>query len=291
MRKVYIKSKERYNIPAYIITDKKLEVTAVSSTSYADPPVYGEYFVNISEDGFIWINDSTSYRTDIFINDSIRNAKKKKWIAIGDSLTDVSTLSAGQPNYIDFVAARTGLNAVNMGVGGTGHWNGGNYTQGTNTFYNRALTVPTDADIITVFGSFNDLYANAPAGIIPVFGTAEDTGTDTLGGCMANTIINLRTTCPDAVILFIAPTPWAGVNNVSGYSSWAEGWGERYVNLMEDVCRKYNIPFLDLFHFSGLAPWIQTIRDTYTLDGTHPNTAGHAKYIAPLISAKMEELL
>ena len=113
---------------------------------------------------------------------------------------------------------------------------------------------------------------------------------DTLGGCMANTFINIRNTAPNALIIAIAPTPWSSHNNVSGEEEWANGWSERYVNLLENVCKKYDIPFVDLYHYSGLAPWIDTIRNTYVPDGTHPNSLGHFKYIYPQIANMIKTL-
>ena len=57
-----------------------------------------------------------------------------------------------------------------------------------------------------------------------------------------------------------------------------------YVALLQEICNKNSIPFLDLFHNSGLRPWIKAVRDElYNQDaqtnddfhGTHPNSKGH----------------
>ena len=285
---LYISGRSIYNVLGYAITDINFNVIKNASFDATGEVVFNE-LIKVEQDGFIIFSDYRNVNHTItWLN--IDNINNKKWVAIGDSLTDISTLGTDIPNYVDFVSSKLKLNAINKGVGGTGYWNGGNYTQGTDTFYNRALTIDSDSDIVTVFGSFNDLYANAPAGIVPTFGSADDIGTDTLGGCMANTFINIRETAPNALIIAIAPTPCRSHNNVSGEEEWANGWSERYVALLEDVCKKYNIPFLDLYHGSGLCPWITENRNKYTLDGTHPNSLGHFKYIYPQIANMIKTL-
>lgn len=74
-----------------------------------------------------------------------------------------------------------------MGVGGTGY----KRTSEKNTaFYQRISSVPLDTDVITIFGSLNDLGASVP------IGTASDTGTDTLGGAINTTLDNLNSRLP-----------------------------------------------------------------------------------------------
>ena len=50
---------------------------------------------------------------------------------------------------------------------------------------------------------------------------------------------------------------------------------EDYVNAEMEVAKKYNIPILDLYHFSGICPDIEENRKQYTVDGLHPNDKGH----------------
>lgn len=244
-----------------------------------------------------YVNTLTAWAQALEVSRLIRSAgngrlKGVRWCAMGDSLTAKSTLG-NLYNYTDYIIHNEGTEATNKGVGGTGFWNGGNFTHGTDTFYNRANTLTDTYDVITVFGSFNDLYADSQQGIMPVFGEAGDTGTDTLAGCMYNTIVNIREKCPNASIGIIAPTPWSTRNNVSGEYEHSVGWAERYVVLLQDVCKKYCVPFLDLYHYSGLYPWDADCLTMYyhNADGTHPNSVGHRRFIYPKVAEFIKSLI
>lgn len=75
-----------------------------------------------------------------------------KWVAFGDSLTD-PTASGGKYKYHYWINRLTGMEVSVHGKGGTGHWS----TKDSGTcYYQRMSSIPTDADIITIFGSVND---------------------------------------------------------------------------------------------------------------------------------------
>lgn len=191
--------------------------------------------------------------------------KSLNWIAIGDSLTDVQTLGAGVDNYVNLVAKALGLNAINKGVSGTGYMNEQDVDR---AFYQRIPNFTEAADILTIFGSFNDLGAGN-------FGTAEDNDTTTVGGCMNATISAITTKYPDALIGLIAPTPWYESFDYETYPQYRQ-----YVQLLQNVAQRYSIPFLNLFEGSNLRPWEATFKANYFRngDGVHPNTAGHRRF-------------
>lgn len=215
--------------------------------------------------------------TYIKISRSKRNAEKinfstkeKTWFAIGDSLTDVNTLGANKPNYTDIVSEMLDLKMVNKGVGGTGYWRG---HKDNNAFYQRvAAFTENEPDIITIFGSFNDLGTELGVTGSNIIGLATDTGTDTIGGCINTTIDNLTNYAPDAVIGIITPTQWSGYyNNANAI---------KYVRLLEDIAKLRGIPVLNLFYTSNLRPDSDSFRNAYYLnaDGVHPNTEGHKRF-------------
>jgi len=210
----------------------------------------------ISVDNFIW--------------------KGKTWVAFGDSLTEKNAMTT--IHYYDYVKGETGIDVTVMGVGGTGYAKGG-----TNAFYNRIVNVPTDADVITIFGSFNDLSSGLS------LGTETDTGTETIAGCMNTTLDNLFTTYPLAVVGIVAPTPWQSATPLSETSS-----ASQYCALLKRICERRSIPYLDLFHSSLLRPWDASFKSlAYTKDGgggTHPDETGH-ELIAPRFKGFLETLL
>ena len=204
------------------------------------------------------------------------------WCAFGDSLTDKNTLKneeTGKRNYVDFIQWSTGLNVTNLGKGGTGYMADNGYQQ---SFVDRISQIPTDSNIITCFGSFNDA-SKAKEHI----GTISDNTKDTLYGCLNLFITGVQNRCPDAIIGLITPTPWTTYNNVSGDSEFAE----QYVEAIINTAKKYGLPVLDLYHTSGLRPWDSTFKEKYfrddtgdgTAEGVHPLQEAHRKYMAPQI--------
>ena len=202
----------------------------------------------------------------------------KKWVCVGDSLTEVNVRT--DKHYFDFVSESTGIAVVNMGVGGTGYARG---SENNNAFFQRISAVPLDADVITIFGSFNDLSAGLP------LGTASDSGTETLGGCINTTINNLLVAFPLANFGIITPCPWSWTNPANPDTD-----ASKYCQMIVDICHNRGIPCLDLFHNSLLRPWDETFRNLcYSKDdgnGVHPNETGH-KLIAPRFSDFLDTLL
>ena len=209
----------------------------------------------------------------------------KKWVCIGDSLTEAN--SATSKHYFDYIADETGITTANYGIGGTGYANpsgtAGNFTA-------RMASVPTDADVYTIFGSFND-YAYSINNDIPI-GTPEDSGTSTICGYINSAFDALFARVPLANLGVVAPCPWVSVNSVTDTTS--KTFAENYVSALRQCCERKSIPFLDLYHGSGLRPWDSNFRDlTYTKDtlhGVHPDETGHA-ILAPKFSAFLDFLL
>lgn len=207
--------------------------------------------------------------------------KNKKWVCIGDSLTQVNSTSTKR--YYEYVQDVTGIQVANFGVGGTGYANP-NGTAGN--FVDRMANVPTDADVYTIFGSFNDVDYGRTNNI--EIGTASDSGTTTMCGYFNAAIDALLARVSLANVGVVAPCPWqycypAGTGENSTY-------GKAYVDALEEVCKRRSIPFLNLFNFSGMRPWVSDFRTlVYTDDpagGVHPNAIGHE-----ILSTKFKQFL
>ena len=212
--------------------------------------------------------------------------ENKKWVCIGDSLTEVNNTTS--KHYFDYIADDTGIETVNFGIGGTGYVNP-NGTAGN--FTTRMASVPTDADVYTIFGSFND-YEYCINNNIPI-GSPTDSGTNTICGYINGAFSALFARVPLANLGVIAPNPWGSVNDVSG-SATAKEWAENYTEALRLCCERLSIPFLDLYHYSGMRPWDSAFEAlTYTHDslyGVHPDETGHA-ILAPKFRTFLESLL
>lgn len=204
----------------------------------------------------------------------------KKWVAVGDSLTEknVSAIS----NYTDFISVLNNMEIVNMGVSGTGYMRG---YDGNNAFYQRVANIP-DCDVITIFGSGNDIAYYSD------LGTATDSSTDTICGCINETLDVIFANHPTTPLLVIAPTPWAG--NTPDMTTGMALYCER----LKEICSMRSVAYLDLFHHSGLRPDDDNQNSLVFYEGSldghsdfvHPNKLGHS-IIAPRIMQAMESVM
>lgn len=230
-----------------------------------------------------------------YVNNSIFDIKIKdniklygvKWCAFGDSLTDSATLAneiSGTKNYVDYVSESLGLVATNCGKGGTGYLKSAN-------FMSRVETIPTDTELLTVFGSFNDYEF-----ISENLDALGDTGTDTIYGAMYNFINGVFARCPDVVMGIITPTKWGYLSEWKGEN--ASELCEKYVKALIETAEKWSIPVLDLYHTSGLRPWDSAFAKKYykddngdgTANTVHPLDEAHKRFIAPKVEAFIKQI-
>jgi len=210
-------------------------------------------------------------------NSALAKWKGKKWTVVGDSLTEVNSRTSKR--YWDYIAEETGISVHCEAVGGTGYYSD---KDNNRAFFQRIMNVPTDSDVVTILGSAND--GNYMANL----GTATDTGTDTIGGCINTTIDNLYSIMPVVQLGIISPAPIIGAN------PYTQPYFNAYVALLEEICKRRSIPFLNLYYESNLRPWNAEFRQlVYTKDdgnGVHPDETGH-KIIASRIKEFLNTLL
>lgn len=219
----------------------------------------------------------------------------KKWTAIGDSWTQIH--SDKNQSYVDYVSQITGVTAQNAGAGGTGYVTGGP-DNWNNQFFKRSIDA--NANLVTVFGSFNDAYDSNFK-----FGKQGDTDTNTLWGALKATLDHIYSLNFDAQVGVIAPGPWGAINQhldatikMSTLGTHSDSkvndmsivdFAEKYVQILQDFAKLNSLPFLDLYHYSGLRPWDSTFINKYyhgtnDTDTTHPNSEAMQKFIAPKVA-------
>lgn len=237
--------------------------------------------------------DIKTFGLNVFVTNWENVAPIRKWVAIGDSLTEVNQTATKR--YCDYVAENLNLELVNMGVGGTGYKNG---SDNSKSFYQRAQTVPTDADVYTFFGSGND--GASTLNNFPI-GDPTDTGTNTICGCVNTALDNIYTQNPSAIVGVITPTPWAiwppyGIENTGAtLPAQDPSWMQKYSDALVAVCKRRGIPCLDLYHCSAMRPWDSTFRTLfYSNDGNngvHPDENGHKYFIAPHVQEFIKTII
>lgn len=213
----------------------------------------------------------------------------KKWVAIGDSLTEVN--ARADLRYWNYITQPYNMTFYNHGVGGSGYINRQNVNL---AFYQIANNIEQDADIITVFGGVNDcLLSTKPIGDI------TDNTADTWCGCVNLCITNIRSRYLYAPLGIISPLPcaWTDPNNESAYDNQLPSDPtcrmSLFVEKLSQICTLRGVPFLDLFHTSNMLPENSAFNEEYyscwsapTGDGLHPNSKGHK-----LFYSKIEKFL
>lgn len=158
--------------------------------------------------------------------------------------------------------------------------------------------------LVTVFGSFNDAYDSNFK-----FGKQGDTDTNTLWGALKATLDHIYSLNFDAQVGVIAPGPWGAINQhldatikMSTLGSHSDSeindmpiidFAEKYVQTLQDFAKLNSLPFLDLYHYSGLRPWDPEFINKYyhgtnNTDTTHPNADTMKQIIAPKIAKFIE---
>lgn len=200
----------------------------------------------------------------------------RTWACIGDSLTENNSRTT--KHYFDYIAEKTGIRVINLGISGTGYMNRQDVNR---AFYQRVDEIPENVDVITIFGSGNDLSHT--------LGEVTDAGTDTLCGCMNATIDAIYDRIPLAKLGIVTPTPWIGSTPARPGNNM-----EKYSEAITAICRRRSIPCLDLYHESGLRPDDEQFRKlAFSKDdgnGVHPDEKGH-EIIAAAFYSLLEKLI
>lgn len=217
--------------------------------------------------------------SEILVAIGINNWADKKWVCIGDSLTEENQRTT--KHYFNYIFDKTGINVVNLGESGAGYKHPSSVN--SKTFYQQVPSVPTDADVVTIFGSGNDLMYNYD------LGTPSDSGTTTICGCINKTIDDLVARIPTIQLGIVAPCPWVDFPPYVANNAM-----ERYTEALKTICANRSIPFLDLYRCSNLRPWTSEGRAAcYSKDegnGVHPDENGH-KILASRFEGFLDSLL
>jgi lysophospholipase L1-like esterase len=210
------------------------------------------------------------------------------WYVMGDSLTDRNSKNAqGVPftnkYYYDFIQEKTGIQIKVDGIGGTGYKNNMNGTRKTflervqEAFPENEPTKNSDVDIVTIFGSGNDL---------------SSTDFDYAKGAIWQTMSYLLQHRPGLRVIVVPPAPWKSTDT-HDYTKWNELW-KTYCDNLELCAFKCNHRYLsDMYDCPPYFPGMDGhMKKFFTTDpnGIHPNEEGH-KALAPYFyNALLQEL-
>lgn len=258
----YLLDISKYENIKYIVTTKQF------GTIWAINYKFYDYY-NLYEEGIETIINKKIIDSEVRIKmaeveknmefiENVNPLKNLKWTIIGDSISD-ETITP-YVKYPTLISNKTGITIQNLAKGGHGWKNCDNY------FVEAAKLIATDSDILTFMGSINDKTYT--------LGTATDTGTDTIGGCINTALDNAWSKNTGIRIGLISPIP-SGSQIPSNTTCFLSQLSE----LMKEIAELRGIPFLDLFHSSNIRTSNTTFKEKFMQDDTHPNDIGQEKFL------------
>lgn len=197
-----------------------------------------------------------------------------KILFLGDSITEGAGASKPEYKYVELVKISLGCEVQNYGVGGTRiapQQTPSAEPRYDETFLMRAKKMDKDADMVFVFGGTND-YGHGDAAI----GSFENKNPDTFIGAFYELIAYLVGVYGKDKLHFILPLPRYNQDNPygDGFKKNPSGTLNDYIEIEKKILTESEIPYID---FSDVFPIPQTnTGDALTVDGLHPNDAGHS---------------
>ena len=200
-----------------------------------------------------------------------------KWYVMGDSLTDRNADHA-EKRYYDFVQEKTGIQLIVDGIGGTGYGAGVSNGQ---TFVDRVKNIPEDVDIVSIFGSGNDIRYGVDYEKPPW-----------------NALSWIATKRPGLRVIVAPPLAWKSIKDSDGkivtdYSKRGELW-KPYCDRLQVCALACDFRYLsDLYDCPPFNPNFEGhMEKFFTTDpeGIHPNEAGHEALATYFYNALAQEL-
>lgn len=192
-----------------------------------------------------------------------------KWYVLGDSLTDPAGGVHTSKFYYEYIAEKTGIQVIVDGMGGTGYYAGASTNR---RFADRVPNIPADVDIVTIFGSGNDIRH----------------GYDNYKSAMSDALKIFYLERPGLPVIVVPPTPW------KGYSKRGEEW-KGYCDTLALMALNYNARYVsDMFDCPPFDPNSAVDLDSFftkdIVDGVHPDENGHEAIARYVYNAMLQEL-
>ena len=218
--------------------------------------------------------------------------KGKKIAFLGDSITEGVGVSSAECRYENILSKKCELAEIFVdAIAGSrfAYQHRPNEDARRQLFFcGRAFFVPTDADILVVYGGVND-YLNGDA----PFGEEGDSGFMTFCGATRFLMSTLRKRLGDKPIVFMTPAHcyYKGVRDTELTSRYPDLADREkplpaYIEVIEKTAEEFGIYVLDLYNGLGIDPNIPEHKEKYTVEGLHFNDEGHK-----VIAERLEEFL
>lgn len=209
----------------------------------------------------------------------------KTAVFLGDSITMGYGLSDFADRFSTVFCKRIGWREDNYGITGTLMARAGTSTSDGSSYIDRYAAMG-EGDLIVVFGATNDYFWADRA-----ISCADSEDDCYFENAVHHLCIGLREKYPGKPIVFLMPYTMRGIGNYFGGAGGRDHNGHntdernyvgctllQYVELQKRICLSHGMYVLDLYHDFGIdIAHSDADEAQYTLDGCHPNAAGHAR--------------
>ena len=200
----------------------------------------------------------------------------KKCFFFGDSI--IHGHLAGI-SFADYIQNETGLHIKKYARNGASMYETEIYTQIVNADSNTP-------DFVIFDGLINDAFASVSntdlIGTISDSYNVSDFASGTFCGEFEKVCHLLKTKYVGTNIIYLL------CHKINGIT---ESHQNTLVNLAIDICKKWAIPFVDIYNGGGLNSFVNILKTTYTYEGTHPNELGYRTYYVNPIKNKMIDFI
>ncbi len=123
-------------------------------------------------------------------------------------------------------------------------------------------------DFVIMHGGTNDGWDSAPVGQISSSTNPEDFDTSTFAGGLEELFYYAKQWFPNSTLGYI-------INFKLNSSTGRMSDMSEYYTVAKAICKKWSIPYLDLYFNDAISNLLQYKTNKYLPDGIHPNSAGY----------------
>ena len=228
-------------------------------------------------------DNAMTVTTEVTVKDPLKGASAAFF---GDSICMASTHDKVHQwwGWAGRINAAYGLSKyVNKGVDGASL----STVRGTNRVINYLNNIKgQNYEFIVLHGGTNDGMDSTPVGVMSDSFDVNDFDTTTFAGGLEELFYTARKNHPNSKICYIInfrieATNWGPLMTVEGMTP--------YYTLAKEICKKWNIPYLDLFFDKDFCAAFDHTNKNLIPDGVHPNSLAY-DILTPYIAQFMRQV-
>lgn len=282
--KYVVSARHGYAFRAFLVLDSDSNILSYFPTTTSKTAIHRNVEVNITEDGFLVVQDVYNFppyigkAVSVDFNDKLYQ-KSIYWN--GDSIC----YGAGGFSFANQIGLTHAMPEIMDAVSGTRL---STRAGRTDSIYDRVVAMDTTSeyDFIGIEGGYNDYFSSVAIGTLTANYT-DSPDTTTVIGAVEGICKHIRTNFPNSKFFFVlGHRPIA----VGAYPTEVDTYWDAIITALE----KWAVPYVDIRKEGTLmaynADWLADYFGQDETMGTHPNTMGYKLFYNNLVESKMQSL-